>query len=365
MIRSRYINLQARHIRSMGSTIRPKILRIGKVYFAHEEWEELSKLADVVECTSKNREEFFRDLKEKYSDVTNITRTFPSTEQTGRFDEELIKHLPSTVKTVSHCGAGYDQVDPEPLTQRNIQLSNVTKPVEAPTADTAVYLILATLRNFQIGHDNAVKGLWPTTRFAGAPLGREPSSSKVGIIGMGGIGRAIRDRLAPFGFKEILYYNRSRLPADLEKDSRYVSFDDILAESDIICISVPLNRNTWHLIDNKAISKMKEGAILINTARGAIIHEQELLENLKSGKLRAFGSDVFEFEPEVSPELLNLPNVVSLPHMGTYTSDSLRNMEGFVVENVITYLNTGKLKSIVPEQMSHSFEGHHPLLSKS
>ncbi|CUM67199.1 uncharacterized protein PRCAT00004892001 [Priceomyces carsonii] len=346
-----------------SSTSKPKILRIGKIEFGTKKWEELGKVAEVIDCTSKDREEFFKDLKNKYSGVTCITRTFASVSQTGRFDEELSQHLPESVRSVSHTGAGYDQIDVEPFTKKGIQISNVTTPVEAPTADTAVFLVLATTRNFQQGHDLAVQGKWPKDKCAGAKLGHEPEGKTLGIYGMGGIGRAIHNRLKPFNYGKIIYHNRSQLKPELENGAEYVSFDSLLSDSDIILISVPLNGNTRHSINAETISKMKDGVVLINTARGAVVNEAELIKCLQSGKVGAYGSDVFEHEPEVPQVLLDMPNVVSLPHMGTHTYESIKNLEDFVVENVFDFLYTGKVKTIVPEQYSLQIkEG--PILSK-
>lgn len=340
---------------------RPKILQLGPWGSSKPEWDKLAEIADIVPCESKDREEFIKDLSGKYSDITNIARTFLSFSQTGRFDEELVAALPKSLVLISHCGAGYDQIDTEPLTKRGIQLSNVTEPVEGPTALTAVYLTLAAMRNFQIGHDRMVEGRWPTEKIAGAPMGYDPEGKVVGILGMGGIGRAIRDRLEPFGFEKIIYYNRKRLSPELEKDAEYVSYDDLLAQSDVIMVSVPLNKHTHHLLNAESFAKMKEGVVIVNTARGAVIDEAEITKQLKSGKIGALASDVFEKEPEVSPELYNLPNVVSLPHMGTFTYQALRNLEVWVVDNIYQYITTGKMKTIVPEQSGIDF-GHSPMV---
>lgn len=338
------------------STTRPKVLQLGEVFFAQKKWEELAKTAEVVECTSSNREEFFKDLKSKYSDITNIARTFQSIEQTGRFDAELASHLPESVKSISHCGAGYDQIDVDPFTEKGIQISNVTEPVEGPTALTAVFLCLSAMRNFQEGHDNLVRGEWPAKgKAGGAKLGHEPEGKTVGILGMGGIGRAIKERLLGFGFEKYIYHNRSKLSNELAAGSEYVSYDELLAQSDVLFISVPLNKNTHHLINADAFAKMKEGVVVINTARGPVIDEKQLYKELKSGKVGAFGSDVFEFEPEVPAELAQLPNVISLPHMGTHSSEAIRNLEEWVVENILAYISTGKVKTIVPEQAKVEF----------
>ncbi|KGR00402.1 hypothetical protein MEM_02212 [Candida albicans L26] len=334
----------------MTTSNRPKVLRLGKIEFAQKKWDEVAQIADVIDCESQNREEFIKDLQTKYSDITNIARTYASVEQTGRFDAELAQHMPKTLVSLSHNGAGYDQIDVQPFTDKGIQVSNVTVPVEGPTAVTAVFLVLSCLRNYQEGHQILYDGGWDSKKCGGAKLGHSPEGKVVGILGMGGIGRAIRDRLKPFGFTKILYHNRKPLSSDLEGGAEYVSKEDLFKQADIICISVPLNAHTKHSINKEAISQMKDGVILINTARGAVIDEKELPELLKSGKIGAFGADVFEKEPEVSPELYRLPNVVSLPHMGTHTYEAIKDMEDWVAENVESCLKTGKVKTIVPEQ---------------
>lgn len=343
------------------TVIRPKVLRLGPWKFSEKRWSELATIADVIDCESTSRDEFIKDLQGKYSDITSIVRTFCSILVTGRFDAELAQHFPKSLLSICHNGAGYDQIDVQPLTDRNIQVSNITTPVEAPTALTAVYLTLAAMRNFQWGHDLLVEGKWlPGTKCANVPIGYDPEGKTLGILGMGGIGRAIRDRLQPFGFGKTIYYNRSRLSPELEGTAEYASYDDLITKSDVIMVSVPLNPKTHHLLNAETIDKMKDGVVIINTARGAVIDEAALTKALKAGKIGAFGSDVFEFEPKVSPELSGLPNVVSLPHMGTFTVQAMENMEIFVVDNVEKLLRTGKVMTIVPEQSGKDFE--HPAL---
>lgn len=334
-------------------TSKLKVLLVGEFIYSKQKWSELEEIAEVIQSESTTREQFIQDLKTKYNDITCIARTFYSINETGRFDADLVRHMPKTLKSVSHCGAGYDQVDVEPFTRLGVQVSNVTEPVERPTADVAVFLVLACMRNFLQGRQILMNGEWPSNgdkEAAGAPLGHTPQGKVVGILGMGGIGRAIRDRLKPFGFDRIVYYNRKQLSPELEKGAEYVTMDELFKQSDVIIIGVPLNAKTRHLIDKEAIQKMKDGVVLVNIARGAIIDEKHLPELIKSGKIGAFGADVFEHEPEVSAELVNLPNVVALPHMGTHSVEALTNMEEWVVCNVETFIKTGKLKTIVPEQ---------------
>lgn len=337
---------------------KPKVLQVGEVAFAQDAWKDLESIAEVVVCTSKTRDEFISDLKTKYHDVTCITRTYLSVIETGPFNEEIAAALPDTVRSLSHTGAGYDQIDVACFSKRGIQVSNVTEPVEAPTALTAVYLTLACLRNFQRGHDYLMTGEWNRNFLKVIPLGREPPSQVVGILGMGGIGRTIRDRLTPFGFKKFIYHNRLKLASELEGNAEYVTKDELYAQSDVIIVGMPLNKQTHHIVDEHSIAKMKTGVIIVNIGRGPLIDEAQLLVALKEGKVGSFGADVWEHEPDVPKELRELPQVVSLPHMGTYLVDAFKAMEEWVVDNVRSYLETGKVKTIVAEQSSMDFSQH-------
>lgn len=328
------------------------VLQLPPIRFGAAKYEELVKRGyKVITTKATHRDEFIEFLKsEECKDLVGITRTFESAKITGRFDLELIKHFPQTVKVVGNNGAGYDQVDVQPLTDRGIQLLNVPDLVDGPTLDTNVYLILSCLRNFHYSEQQLLKGEWLKLKCASTPFAHDPYGKTVGILGMGGIGRAVRDRLAPFGFDKVIYYNRNRLPLELEKDSEYVSLEELYLKSDVISINVPLNAHTRHMINQEAINKMKDGVILVNTARGAVVDELIMYDNLVSGKIRSFGSDVFEHEPQVDEKLVSLPQVVALPHVGTHTVETSQLMEEFTVENVISYLETGKVKTLVPEQ---------------
>jgi len=336
---------------------KPIVLRLGSVTYAQEAWKELEKIATVVVADSPNREQFLKDLKGKYSNVQYITRTFASVKQTGLFDQELINHLPESVVSISHNGAGYDQVDAPALGPKKIQLSNVPSLVDNSTADTHVFLLLGALRNFGAGHHNLLKGEWgPSGKPAGGvSVANDPEGKTVGILGLGGIGRNILKKLKPFGFEKFIYHNRRRLPEDQEDGAEYVSFDELLAKSDIISINIPLNPKTKHLFNEEVFQKVKKGVIIVNTARGGVIDESAFKKYLQNGTIKAAGLDVMENEPNVDLELVNLPNVFALPHMGTHSYETIKKMEEFVVENVKTVIETGKVISIVPELQDVDF----------
>lgn len=337
----------------MTNDKKPKVLLLSPFELSRRRWDELKEIAEIIDCESKSREEFIRDLQTKYNDIICIARDYYSFPTTGRMDAEVAKYAPISLKCIGHCGAGYDQVQIEPYTKLGVQVSNVTEPVVGPTADAAVFLVLATMRSFIQGHKALIQGKWPKAAAEGKTvieMAHSPQGKVLAILGMGGIGRAIRDRLTPFGFDKIIYYNRNRLSPELEGNAEYVSLDELYRTADVIVIGIPLNANTRHMINRDSIGKMKDGVVLVNIARGAIIDEAVLPEMIKSGKIGAFGSDVFEHEPQVSPELYELPNVVSLPHLGTHSIEASRSMEEWVVENVESYIKTGKVKTIVPEQ---------------
>jgi gluconate 2-dehydrogenase len=344
------------------STAKPlSVLRLGPTRFAQEAWTELINKYEIniVETNSSCRDEFIDELKSgKYSNVDYITRTFESYKQTGFLDKELLKLIKENtkIKAISHNGAGYDQVDAIECGKLGIQLFNVPNLVDNATADTAVYLLIGAMRNFQLSSENLKKELWKTKKCAETPIGNDPEGKVLGILGMGGIGRTIRDRLLPFGFKKILYHNRNQLSENIENGAIYCkTVKELFKESDVLSISIPLNKNTKHLINENTINQMKDGVIIINTARGPIVDESALKVALKSGKVKAFGSDVWENEPNVDMELINLPNVTSLPHMGTHTMETMKAMEEFVVKNVEEYVNTGRVLSIVPELKDYKF----------
>lgn len=203
-----------------------------------------------------------------------------------------------------------------------ISVSNTPKAVDAATANTAIFLILGALRRAWIPQTALREGKWR----GASPLGRDPHHLTLGILGMGGIGTATAKRAAALGFK-LQYHNRKPV-ADLDSQfsteaaPRYVSFDDLIKTSDVISVHLPLGPTTKGFIGKKELSAMKDGVIIVNTARGAIIDEAALAESLDSGKVWSVGLDVFENEPEIEPRLIKNPAAVLLPHIGTATTDT-------------------------------------------
>lgn len=201
-------------------------------------------------------------------------------------------------------------------------MSTTPGAVNAGTANVALHLILSALRTTWIPESELRAGRWR----GATPLGRDPDGLTLGILGMGGIGRATARRAAAFGFR-LQYSNEAAVPGlraelGLDHEPAFMSTDELLRTSDVISIHVPLLPSTRCLINDRSIAAMKRGVVIVNTARGPIIDEAALVRGLESGQVGSVGLDVFENEPRIQPGLLNCPRAVLLPHIGTMTVDT-------------------------------------------
>ncbi|ORY26044.1 2-hydroxyacid dehydrogenase [Naematelia encephala] len=333
------------------SSAKPQVLFLDSIKLAKDELESFQQIGNVVPMTSTSRSEFISDLGEKYAGATGIYRHFKASESiqvTGRFDAELVSKLPSSVKFICHNGAGYDQIDIDACTSRGIQVSNVPSAVDDATADTAMFLLIGSLRQF----NSALAASRDGTFNSLLPLANDPKGKLLGIIGLGGIGTALAKRARPFGMT-IQYHNRRRLPVEKEAELgvKYVpTLDELLETSDVVSLNLPLNANTKHLISDSAFKKMKSSAVLINTARGPVVDEAALVRALQAGEIAGCGLDVYENEPHITPELLAHPQALCLPHVGTVTVETQTEMEAICLRNLAHGLKEGKLAFTVPEQ---------------
>ncbi|KAL3444739.1 D-isomer specific 2-hydroxyacid dehydrogenase [Aspergillus insuetus] len=324
----------------------PAALLIGDITHARKEWEELSSILTLKEFPSGTREEFISNLKDgKYDDVTVIYRSNTSTKFTGPFDKELIPLLPKSLKYICHNGAGYDNIDIPLCSERDISVSSTPVAVNNATADVGIFLMIGALRQAYVPLTAIREGKW----HGQTTLGHDPKGKVLGILGMGGIGREMANRARAFGMT-IQYHNRSRLSPELEGGAKYVSFDDLLATSDVLSLNLALNPSTRHIIGEKEFQKMKDGVVIVNTARGALIDEKALVAALESGKVMSAGLDVYEQEPIVELGLLNNPRVMLLPHIGTMTYETQKEMEILVLDNLRSAVEKGELITQVPEQ---------------
>ncbi|EON61834.1 hypothetical protein W97_01052 [Coniosporium apollinis CBS 100218] len=325
---------------------RPRILFFNPVRHARQAYEALQSVASTEVVTSTSRQEFFFDIKKKYSNIQAIYRTSASGAVAGNFDKEFIDRLPPSLKFICHNGAGYDQIDVDACAARNIVVTYAPEQVTNATADLTLFLLLGALRQLNPSFNNLRQGQFKK----GVDFGHDPQGKTLGILGMGRIGRAVKLRAEPFGLK-VIYHNRNPLPEDLALGCPYVSFDQLLAESDIISIHTPLSAATRHLIGRAEIEKMKPGVVIVNTARGAIIDEAAMAKALDDGHIAAVGLDVYEKEPLIDERLIKNERALLVPHLGTHTVETLANMEAHAMENARRAVCGEELLSIVPEHL--------------
>ncbi|RDW91617.1 hypothetical protein BP5796_02782 [Coleophoma crateriformis] len=326
---------------------KPACLLIGGITHAQKEWEECASFAALKKFEGKTRPEFLQDCSSgNFNDVVAIYRSNESTSLTGPFDAELVAALPSSMKYIVHNGAGYDNIDVAACTNKGIQVAHTPKAVNAATADIAIFLMLGALRRIHSPYTAVRAKKWRGPNFQ---LGYDPQAKVLGILGMGGIGTEVAKRGVAFGM-EIHYHNRTRLAPELEGGAKYVSFEELLSGSDVLSLNLSLNNKTKGIIGAKEFESMKDGIVIVNTARGKLIDEAALVKALESGKVFSAGLDVYEEEPEIHPGLIDNPNVVLLPHIGTGTFETQKNMELLVLENMKSAVEKGTLITQVPEQ---------------
>ncbi|GFZ48905.1 Glyoxylate reductase 1 [Saitozyma sp. JCM 24511] len=336
----------------------PKVLicanpSFGVRWVKAEQKSKLGAVAQVLELESTTRDEFFKDCKGKYQGVVGIYHHNDSSAAVGTFNKEFINALPSSVRYIVHNGAGYDQIDVDACTARGIQVGHTPKAVDHATATTGSFLAISALRQFYRAEVNIRNGNWKR----GLKPAHDPEDRVLGIIGMGGIGTIMARQLMAFGMS-VIYHNRREIVPKPDFPCEYVpSLSDLLARSDVVSLNLPLNEHTRGIFGAEQFDQMRDGAVLVNTARGGVVDETAMIAALQSGKLASVGLDVYPDEPRVNPTLLAMDNVTLLPHVGTETSDTQRKMELLVLDNLISAVNGKGLINLVPEQQRN--QNHH------
>jgi glyoxylate reductase len=247
-------------------------------------------------------------------------------ESVGERELELLPNL----RLVANYGVGYDRVDVGALARRGVALTNTPGVLDAATADLAFALMLAARRRLVAG-DRLVRGGGWEHGWSAGDLSADVTGATLGIVGLGRIGNAVARRARGFEMR-ILYTKRTRL--EDERGFEWRELDDLLREADVVTVHAPRTPETEGMIDDRRLALLKAGATFVNTARGELVDEPALVRELVSGRIEA-GLDVFAHEPHVPAELLDLPNVVLTPHLGSATVSARHAMTRLVVENVL------------------------------
>ncbi|MDG1470943.1 MAG: D-glycerate dehydrogenase [Ascidiaceihabitans sp.] len=292
----------------------------------------LSELFDVklrLDDVPLSRAELARAMKTADVLVPTITDTI---------DAALIGQAGPQLKLIANYGAGVDNVDVATARQRGILVSNTPGVLTDDTADMAMGLILAITRRLPEGLATMQTGNWegwsPT-----ALLGGRIGGKRIGILGMGRIGRAVAQRARAFGM-QVHYHNRGRLRPETEEEfgaTYWDSLDQMVSRVDVLSINCPHTPSSFHLMNARRLKLMKPNAVIVNTSRGEVIDENALTRMLRAGEIGGAGLDVYENGTDVNPRLRALPNVVLLPHMGSATLESRIEMGEKVIINIKTF----------------------------
>ena len=254
---------------------------------------------------------------------------------TDRIDAEMIAQAGEDLGLIANFGAGTEHLDLDAAAARHILVTNTPGVFTDDTADLAMAGIIGVPRRIREGVELIRSRQW-TGWTPTALLGTKRAGKVLGIVGMGRIGQAVAHRARAFGL-EIAYHNRKRLPEAVERmfQARWVeTLDDLMGEADILSLHCPAGPGTHHMIDARRIALMKDGASLINTARGDLVEQEALVAALESGKLAGAGLDVYPDEPNVDPRLIRHPNVMTLPHIGSATREGREESGLKVIANI-------------------------------
>lgn len=260
-------------------------------------------------------------------------------------DREIIDKA-KNLKLIANFGVGYNNIDVAYAAEKGIVVTNTPNSVLEPTAELCFGLIHAVAR--RIGFYNnklrTPEGMsWGLYDNPGVAV----YGKTLGIYGFGRIGQAIARRAIASGMN-IIYHNRKPVAKEIEEEynARYVSFDELLSQSDFVSINAPATPETYHIINDEAIDKMKSNAILINTSRGSTVDEIALIKALKNNRIFGAGLDVYATEPRINPEFFKLDNVVLTPHAGTQTIEGRYDMQREVAENIINFYDGKEISKV-------------------
>jgi glyoxylate reductase len=292
------------------------------------------------------RDELLRRIRGRVGAITLLTE---------RVDAEFLDAAGPDLKIVANYAVGFDNIDVEECTRRGVLASNTPEVLTETTADLAWALLMAAARRIAEGDRflRARKGwIWDPQMM----LGQDVHDRVLGIVGFGRIGQAMARRARGFGMK-VIYYDAYRPPpeVDRELDAEYREFDELLSEADFITIHVALTPETRHMFGADQFRRMKPTAVLVNSSRGPVIDEGALAQALRDGEIFGAGLDVFEKEPDVHPDLLELENAVIVPHLGSATVETRNAMGMLAAENLIAALEGRKPQTLInPEVWEQS-----------
>ena len=264
-----------------------------------------------------------------------------------RLDSEFFQKVSPTVKIIATYSVGFEHIDLEAAARRKIPVAYTPGVNSEATADIAMLLLLGASRRAYEAQELVRTGAWKPLS-PDMLLGWQVGGKVLGILGMGRVGQAVARRARGFGMK-IHYHNPSKLPAEIAGDAIYhADPSDLLRASQFLSLHAPETPQTHHFLNSKSISLLPPRAIVVNTARGGLVVDDDLIAALRSGRVAAAGLDVFEGEPALNPEYILLKNTFLLPHIGSATIETRTAMGMLALDNVEAVLSGKPAPTLVP-----------------
>ena len=321
--------------------MKPKILVSRKISDLAEE-----KLQKEFEVTLNPKDEPIPE-----SELIKLVNDYDGMISTGfdKISENFFNNLNGKLKIIAQVGVGYDNISIKSAEEKKIKVTNTPNVLNEAVAETTILLILAASRRIGEAYNLVRTDDWKNqkpdlTKFM---IGNSVTGKTLGIIGMGRIGRMAAKCAKAFGMK-IIYYNRNKLPDDLEDGAKYYSdINTMLPECDFLSIHTPATAETKHILNSSTISLLPKHAVVINTSRGSTIDDHALIDALENKKIYAAGLDVFNNEPNLDKRYLKLDNCFVLPHIGSATHETRLAMSMMAVDNIYCYFNKKPLISEV------------------
>ena len=264
---------------------------------------------------------------------------------TEKIDEKVINSLPPSIKIISNFAVGFGNIDHQAAKKRNIIVTNTPDVLTDATAEIAMLLILGACRRAKEGMEYARKENWKWS--ADFLIGKQLTGSRLGILGMGRIGRALAKIAKSFGM-EIHYRNRSRLSPEIESGAKFhESIKSLFSVSDVLSICCPATKETENIINKETLEYFPTGAIITNVARGDMIEDEAMVQALTDRKIYAIGLDVYKGAPKINSGYLNQSTAFILPHLGSATKKTRTAMADLAISNIDEFFNTGKCKNTI------------------
>jgi len=325
-----------------SSPVKPKIFVARQIF--PEGLERLRAVADV-DYNDQTAPLSTSDLAVRLANVDGALVT-----GSEKIDVQTLSQA-NRLKIVSNIAVGFNNFDIQLLTDKKIFATNTPEVLTDTTADMGFLLLMAAARRLSESEHWLRAGHWKNWSLGGM-MGVDIHHTTIGIMGMGRIGQAIAKRALAFGMT-VIYYNRSRLPEEIEKgcQARYVNKAELLKTADHVMLVMPYIPENHHFIGEKELALMKPSATLINIARGGIVDENALIDALKNQKIFSAGLDVYEGEPNIHPGLLEVPNIVLAPHIGSATKKTRLAMMHLAIDNLLCGLNQERPPNLINTEL--------------